>query len=323
VTLATLEQALGADREALPGPAESRPQRSAALAEFAAAGLPTTRRENWRYTDLKTLANGELDLVPRAPDAADVATAARVLAADDLAAGAQRLVFVDGHPVPALSTLDARSGVEVVRLESRWERFAADYRTRIATTEHPLATLNTAYSQAGTWLRVPDGVRVATPVHVVLVASGLPNLAPQPRLVIELGRGAELTVVQQWVDADDTPGWINSVTQVDQAADSRLSFYRVQQHGTGQTHTSLLAAELAARASLSLGFIDLGGRLVRNDIDVKLREIGAAVELFGAFLAAHGQHVDDHTRVDHLAPDTRSDEAFRGLVGRRGRFTKS
>jgi Fe-S cluster assembly protein SufD len=52
---------------------------------------------------------------------------------------------------------------------------------------------------------------------------------------------------------------------------------------------------------------------------VKLREPGAAVELFGLLLAADGQHVDDHTRIDHLAPDTRSDEAFRGVIGRRGR----
>jgi Fe-S cluster assembly protein SufD len=37
------------------------------------------------------------------------------------------------------------------------------------------------------------------------------------------------------------------------------------------------------------------------------------------FLAAAGQHVDDHTLIDHLAPDTRSDEAFRGVIGRRGR----
>jgi Fe-S cluster assembly protein SufD len=93
----------------------------------------------------------------------------------------------------------------------------------------------------------------------------------------------------------------------------------VQEHGPAHTHTALLTAELAAGASASLGFVDLGGRLVRNDVDVRLREPGASVSLFGLFLAGQGQHVDDHTLIDHLAPETRSDESFRGVIGRRGR----
>jgi Fe-S cluster assembly protein SufD len=137
--------------------------------------------------------------------------------------------------------------------------------------------------------------------------------------VIELGRGAELTVVQHFVDAGEPSGWTNCVTEIEQAAESRLTFYRVQQHASTHTHTALLTASLAGNATASIGLMDLGGRLVRNDVDVKLHEAGASVELFGTFLAADGQHVDDHTRIDHLAPDTRSDEAFRGVIGRRGR----
>jgi Fe-S cluster assembly protein SufD len=112
---------------------------------------------------------------------------------------------------------------------------------------------------------------------------------------------------------------LNSVTHVEQAADSQLFLYRVQEHGQHQSHTALLAANLAARAQLSVGYADLGGRLVRNDVDVKLSEPGARTEIFGVFLAAAGQHVDEHTRVDHLAPETHSDELFRGVIGSRGR----
>jgi Fe-S cluster assembly protein SufD len=68
-----------------------------------------------------------------------------------------------------------------------------------------------------------------------------------------------------------------------------------------------------------VGLVDLGGRLVRNDVEVKLRERGASLDLYGLLLAGEGQHVDDHTRIDHIAPDTRSTEAFRGVIGRRGR----
>jgi Fe-S cluster assembly protein SufD len=166
---------------------------------------------------------------------------------------------------------------------------------------------------------VADGARIAGAIRLVLVASGTPKVVAQPRIVVELGRGAELTLVQHIVDAADTDGWLNVVTEIALGEDSRLEFYRLEEHGLRHAHTSLLAVDLAARASASLGFFDLGGRLVRNDIDVKLREPGAALDLYGLLLAGEGQHVDDHTRIDHIAPDTRSSEAFRGVIGKRGR----
>ena len=153
----------------------------------------------------------------------------------------------------------------------------------------------------------------------MFVSSPRAALAPQPRIVIETGEGASLTVVQHFIDGHAGSGWINSVTQVQQAAGSKLVLYRIQRHGPEQAHTSLLAAEVGADAELTVGYVDLGGQLIRNDVDVKLVERGARAELFGLFLVGAGQHIDDHILVDHAAPETRSDEAFRGIIGRRGR----
>jgi Fe-S cluster assembly protein SufD len=41
--------------------------------------------------------------------------------------------------------------------------------------------------------------------------------------------------------------------------------------------------------------------------------------VYGVFTAGAGCHVDDHIRIDHAAPETRSDELFRGVIGHRGR----
>jgi Fe-S cluster assembly protein SufD len=319
VTVTTLKQALAAPRAALPGSAASQDVRAAALAELGATGLPTPRREDWRYTDLKSLVDVELDFAPDRPDRAALDAAARALAEHGVPADAARLVFVDGHLAPELGTLGPTSGIEVRDLDDYWLQPETARRLRVSTAAHPLAALNTAYAQSGAWLRVAEGARIAGELRLVLVASGAPRRFAQPKIVVEIDRGAEITIVQHVVDAADTDGWLNVVTEVALAEDSRLSLYRLQEHRFRHAHTSLLAVELAARATASLGLFDLGGRLVRNDIDVKLREPGAALELYGLLLAGEGQHVDDHTRIDHIAPDTRSNEAFRGVIGRRGR----
>ncbi len=318
MTLARLQEATRPGGAALPGSADSLALREAARAAFAAAGLPTPRRETWRYTDLKPLAERSFDLVPRPPESDALRAAQQMLAAQSFAPDDSRLVFVDGHPVAALGRVAHRS-LQIADLQTRWRTLDPTDRGKISTADHPLAALNTAYTQTGSWLRVPEGLRIDEPVHIVFIASGVPDLAPQPRLLLDLERGAELLVVQHFLDAGQPSGWVNSVTEIHQAEDSRLTLYRLQQHAATHTHTALLAVELAARATASIGLVDLGGRLIRNDVDVKLREAGAAIELFGVFLAGAGQHVDDHTLIDHLAPDTRSDEAFRGIIGHRGR----
>jgi len=317
VTITTLKQALAAPRTALSGSAASQDVRATALAELEAAGLPTPRREDWRYTDLKPLIDAELDFAPGEPDGSTSRAAVHALGDRDAGVGAPRLVFVDGHRLPQFGAA-SDSGIEVRDLDDYWRQPQAAPGARISTAAHPLAALNTAYTQSGAWVRVADGARVKG-LSIYLVASGAQKLVAQPRLVIEIGRRAEITIVQHVLDASEADGWLNVVTDVALAEDAKLSFYRVQEHGRSHAHTSLLAVDLAARASASLGLFDLGGGLVRNDIDVKLREPGAALDLYGLLLAGEGQHVDDHTRIDHIAPDTRSTEAFRGVIGRRGR----
>lgn len=302
----------------LPGPANTWPRREAALAELAAVGWPTPQRERWRYTDLQALAAADLELAPSAPAGADLELAAALLAAMPLVTQDQRLVFVDGHRIAGLGATSIKH-LEIADVEAAWSGFDSRFASRIATREHPLAAVNTAFTQHGLWLRVAAGATLAAPLHLVFIGSSRTALAPQLRVVIEAAEDTSLTVVQHFIDGDTGSGWINSVTQVQQAARSKVDLYRSQRHGPDRTHTSLLAAELAADAELIVGYVDLGGRLIRNDIDVKLAERGARTELFGLFLAGSGQHMDNHVLVDHTAPETRSDEAFRGIIGRRGR----
>ncbi len=304
-----------ADRP-LPGAGATWPRRRAALAELAAAGWPQRRRERWRYTDLEPLAQAGFDVAPAAPGEAELQAAAALLGS--LTGTAPRFVFVDGHfsrrlsgPLPA--------GIEALDLDAQWDEFDSRWAGNIATTEHPLAALNTAFNQRGLWVRVHEGTQLQQSLHVIHIGSSRPKLAAQPRIVLEIGDGARLTLIEQIVDAGAGSGWLNAVTQVRQSARSHLDLYRLQQHSEHQAHTSLLAAELAADAELRVGYVDLGGRLVRNDIDILLRERGARVELFGLFIAGAGQHLDNHTTIVHAAPETRSDEAFRGIIGDHGR----
>ncbi|HEY3516702.1 MAG TPA: hypothetical protein VGL98_06600, partial [Gammaproteobacteria bacterium] len=51
----------------VPGPEATRSARLQALAALGAAGWPTRRREQWRYTDLEPLAKKRFELAPEPP----------------------------------------------------------------------------------------------------------------------------------------------------------------------------------------------------------------------------------------------------------------
>jgi Fe-S cluster assembly protein SufD len=298
-----------------PGPPATRRTRLAALAELTAAGWPTRRREAWRYTDLEPLADVGFDLTPAAPDANVLDAARQMLGSAAFGDPARRLVLLDGKHVASLGAAQI-DGVELSAPESHWDTPGTE--PAISAQHYPLAALNTAFTERGLWLRIL-GV-VAAPIHIVVAGSGRARVAAQPRIVIEAAPGARASVIQHFVDLDgDAAGWTNCVTQIEQAPSSHLELYRFQRHGEAQSHTSLLAANVAVDSSLTVGYFDLGGRLVRNDVQIGLRGTGARTELFGLFVANQGQHVDEHTTIRHAAGQTQSRENFRGVIGNRGR----
>jgi Fe-S cluster assembly protein SufD len=303
---------------AVPGPEPTRAARLAALAELTAAGWPTRRRERWRYTDLEPLAAAAFELVPGAVDRDTIGAARGLLDDPALGAPAHQLVLLDGERVEGLGAT-AVAGVEVTSLEARWNDLVASFAKPFVAADYPLAALNTAFTRQGFWLTVRAGTVLDAPIHLVLVGSARAHVAAQPRIVIEAEPGAHATFVQHFIDLPGSRGWTNSVTQLKQAARSKLRFYRTQRHASGVAHTSLLTSELADGAELAAGYFDLGGRLVRNDVVVALRGPAARADLFGLLLAGAGQHVDDHTVIRHAAGETVSAENFRGIIGGRGR----
>jgi Fe-S cluster assembly protein SufD len=304
----------------LPGPAAAANVRRAALAALEAAGWPNRRREAWRYTDLEPLARASLELMPPPVVDEPLAGARRALEALEADVGERALVLIDGRRVAGLGASQL-AGLEVTDPASHWSGLQpSTAEAPLSAERFPLVALNTAFTEDGIRLRVPAGLSADLPVHLVVMSSNRRDLATQPRIVLDIEEGARITLVQHFVDASpDVAGWVNCVTELRLAAGSKLDLYRVQRHGTKRTHTSALTAGLASRAELTAFYLDLGGGLVRNDVEIMLGGAGARATLNGVFIAGAGQHIDNHTVIDHVAGETVSSEHFRGIVGERGR----
>ena len=68
--------------------------------------------------------------------------------------------------------------------------------------------------------------------------------------------------------------------------------------------------QLVAGLDFSSVAIDLGGSLVRNNINIRLAAENCETNLFGFYMVTDSQLIDNHTNIDHAKPLCRSNELY-------------
>ncbi len=310
---AVLDSLRSAWTEASPTLPGDGARRARALEEFLAAGLPTVREEDWKYTSLKRLDNRTATL-PVMPDATAGGALAERLGVQGL--DGPRLVFVNGHFVPSASD----AGDTRLEIGSLGAALAAGFpHDRLGSVidlqRYRFAQLNAALFADGAVVRAPRGVVEPRPVYLLFLTLGDEDALPivQPRIWIEAEAGAELTVIEHHT-GERGDALSNVVTEAVAHDNSRITHFRVQEQAPAHIHIAGLNIRLERDARVHSHNIDFGGGLVRNDLHARLVAPGAELTLDGLYFTGGTQHVDNHTRVDHLAPQTRSTEDYRGVL---------
>jgi len=291
------------------------------LEAFAATGLPEGRNEAWKYTPLRALSQRGFAL-------ADHATAVAAVIDPSLYAlpGVEggRVVFVDGAFRADLSSLDA-DGVELAPLSGALSthpeplRFALANRYRRAAAD-AFAHLNAALATDGLVLRIPDGVALAKPLHIVHVSSGIQgDSAWHVRVLVEIGKDASAEIVEHFVSAGAATQLGTLVSDVVAREGARLGLVVVQDASVATTLVRRSHVRLDERAEVTLHALELGGALVRHEVNAELVGDGARFDSRGVFALSGRQHADTQLEIRHNARNTASDALWRGIADGRSR----
>ena len=299
-------------------------RRRAAMSRFSELGFPEPREEAWKYTRLKPMARHAFALPP-AETGADV-TADDVAPYDLGETGAHRLVFVDGRFAPDLSRIeDLPVGVTLEPMSRALtgdhpalQRHLGAYADPEGT---PFVALNTALMTDGIFLHLPDGVRLERPVHMlVLTTAAADEVSAHYRNLMVAEDGAAGALVEETQGlTDEATAFNNFVTEAVAGTGARVDVHRLQEEGTGTYQIAAFEGYQAADSHIRHTNIALGGRLTRADIGDVLDAEGAEVDMDGLYLGDDRQHVDTHTRIDHLRPRCVSREHYKGVLDGRSR----
>ena len=289
-----------------------------AASAFEASGYPTTRMEEWRYTNVAPIAKAEFPLA-EAP--------ARPVGRDDLESHAFPVfacsvyVFVNGSFVPELSAgaeLPGGARVESLRAlrASGGDGLEGRLGALVDPKQHPFAALNTSLLDDGAVVRVPKGGDAGQPIHLVFVsAPGAVPAAVHPRVLIDAAEGSHVCVLQDHVCVGNAPGFSNPVTEIHAGANAAVDFVLLQREPDHRFHVSNVAVKQERDSRVAAHTLTLGGALVRNDAQVVLAGEGAECDLNGLFVGGGKQLLDNHTLVDHAVPHCTSRELYKGILG--------
>ena len=272
--------------------------------------------EDWKYTDVSPIAAEAFGIA----DADDTDVTFEYV--ENLLGylPAARLVFVNGIYAPALSSIDMLpNGVKALSLAQalkiEWSTLEQNL-GRIARWEGKAFTaLNTALSQDGAFIHIGRGHVVEEPIHLVFVGTDQANtVASHPRVLLIAEENAQATVVETYVGAPGARYFTNAVIEVIAQENAVIDHYRIQRESDQAFHVSTTQVELNRSANFTTTSISLGGRLVRNDVNVLLNAQGIECTLNGLYLANGSQFIDNHTAIDHAKPHCSSHELYKGIM---------
>lgn len=297
-------------------------QRQTALSLFKDAGFPGTRQENWKYTDTRPIAKKEFSNLSAGTTSITKNEVDNVRFKD---LECYELVFINGVYCEEESSLDGLPNGVVIEnmstaLNNDSELLAKHLGHYADNKVSPFTALNTAFIQHGTYINIPKNSVVDKPINILYLSKdNQQTLAVHPRNLIIMGEQSEATLIESYIGLDDADYFTNAVTEATLSKSAILKHYKIQQESVNAYHIGNLNIMQDRDSRFESNSISLGGTLVRNDIHGQLAAEGAEIIMNGLYMTNDKQHVDNHTRVDHLKPNTHSSENYRGVLNGKSR----
>ena len=297
-------------------------RRRHAWSVFEDTPLPSTRSEEWRYTDVSRVVDfADLRLATYGALAENGSRPAGLAATieEDLAASGHA-VLVDGSVVnvdldPALE----EQGVILTSLRSAVNEHGGLLEELLATETLPpedgkFQALNAALWTDGVLLYVPRNVKLDLPVRATRCLSHAGS-AVFARTLIVAEPGSQVSYVEELLSKDfDQRTFVSSAVEVIAREGAQIQYVSIQRLGRGvfcQSAQRTLAHRDSKLDSLN---VSLGASVTRLDLNARLLGAGAHSELLGLYFGDQDQHFDHNTSQDHVAPDTGSNLLYKGAL---------
>jgi len=284
---------------------------------FQKTGFPTIDQEDWRFTSLAPLSDKIFKPVFRATD--------NWKRHNDIASyffknwhGFQ-IVFIDGHFNAPLSNMPSNfPGVQFSKFAEAIPvatNGQSKYHSDLMNGNDAFTALNAAFFWDAGSLRVAPNTILEQPIHICFISMTPDEIhMSHPRLQVDIGRNAQVTLVESYQSISENCYLTNALTQIRVDENAQLIHYRLQNESVKAYHISNSFVHQKSNSRYDSVSVNFGGALVRNNLNTFLDGQGIISVLNGLYMARGKQHIDNQTFIDHAQPRCESHELYQGIL---------
>lgn len=290
--------------------------RSKAAKQLENLRFPTRRDEDYKYTSFARLLNQEYTFPIEASISEADLQALRINGVDAI-----EVVFVNGLFDESRSKLnDLPEGLTISTIEDAlkndtFKPFVEKHLNENTEESNPFIVLNSAFAEGGLFVHVAKNAIIDRPIHLIHFNTTTEQAFWfHPLRLFEVATGAQLKVIDTFTGADSANYFANVVNIFHVHANAHVFHYKLQTESETAFQVNNTTAYQEQDSTYTNLALDLGGRLVRNNLNAIHRGQNVTSNLYGAFYANGDQHVDHQTFIDHAIPHCQSNELYKGVL---------
>lgn len=230
----------------------------------------------------------------------------------------QRIVFVNGRLSEKLSRFD-QSQIEISSLAKALNgknSIISQHLAKYADYKNDaLSAWNTAAWTDGVFVRVADNTQVEKPIAIYHLADASETeVTAITRNLVVVGKNAQVTIIEKYDSVGSQNHFSNFVNEFIVEENGGLEYYSVQNDKKNrfQHLQTVIYQKRSSRANTYT--FTLEGKFYRNNLQLVLDGEGIESHMYGLYLVGRDTLADNHTVVDHMKPNSFSNELYKGIM---------
>lgn len=278
----------------------------AALEDFKSFGFPTNKLEEWKYASLKSL--NDFDWTFQ-----QVSSPAIHFFQDWNASF--RLAITNGHLSLDGSLPSGMKLVSVSDLLASDQDFAAMYANRKPITDQNLL-YKLGVDLSSTQVLVVEKNTLIEESGIISIANQLKiaNAFIPVNILIYVKEKAQLTIIEKISNDQSEASFTNLIQEIFVEDQAKFELYKIQDQSNASSLVDHTFVYQGNQSTTTTHTFTLNGGYTRNNAHFYIQGEYATANLNGLYIPSEKQLIDHHTVVDHLVPNSESNELYKGVL---------
>lgn len=298
---------------------ETDPLRKEAFEDFQRLGIPHPKHEEYKYTPVARILEKNFTFTPSAASGPISGIDQFLIKGIE----ADTIVFIDGVFSKDHSKITS-SEIQVLNLKDAMEsknEVASQHFGKYADFKNDaLSAWNRAAWTEGVFISVAEKVSVTKPVviyHITNATAGEVTAANRNLFVV--GRNSQVTIIEKYDSIGHANHFSNFVTEVVVNENAAFEHYSIQNDGNNRFQRNLTQIYQKNSSRVNTYTFTLNGKFYRNNLNLILDGEGIESHMYGLYLLNNDTLADNHTVVDHMKPNSFSNELYKGILDDRSK----